>query len=110
MLRTLLLIYITLWFVFFSLSSLFLLIVVFILFKVVGTCFDMFRKLRNFIDDQNARFAEEKKAAKSKVSDAKEKVRLHKVFCFFLVLYRYNCKLSHGVHIVMYMLSTGKKS
>lgn len=43
----------------------------------------MFRKLRNFIDDQNARFAKEKKAAKSKVSEAKEKVRLHKVFCFF---------------------------
>jgi len=69
----------------------------------------MFRKLRSYIDDQNARFAEEKKAAKSKVSEAKEKVRLHKVLCF-LFLDWCNCKLSHSVHIVVYMLSTGKKS
>jgi hypothetical protein len=44
----------------------------------------MLRKLRSYIDDQNAKIAEEKKAAKSKVAEAKEKVRsCHKVFFFF---------------------------
>jgi hypothetical protein len=36
------------------------------------TCF---RALREYIDDQNETFTEEKKAAKLKVAEAKEKVR-----------------------------------
>jgi hypothetical protein len=35
----------------------------------------MFRKLRKYIDEQNGIFAEEKKAAKTKAAEAKEKVR-----------------------------------
>jgi hypothetical protein len=68
----------------------------------------MLRKLRSYIDDQNAKIAEEKKAAKSKVAEAKEKVRCHKVLSF-LFLKWCDCILLH-VHIVVSMLSTGKKS
>jgi hypothetical protein len=43
----------------------------------------MLRKLRSYIHDQNAKIAEEKKAAKSKVAEAKEKVRdVTKCFLF----------------------------
>lgn len=35
----------------------------------------MFRKLRKYVDDQNAIFAQEKKETKLKVAEAKEKVR-----------------------------------
>jgi hypothetical protein len=42
---------------------------------VVGYLLYIFRKLRSYIDDQNAILAEEMKAAKSKVAEAKEKVR-----------------------------------
>jgi len=34
----------------------------------------MFRELRKYIDDQNVKFAEEKKEAECKVDSAKEKV------------------------------------
>jgi len=69
----------------------------------------MFRKLRSYIDDQNAMLVEEMKAAKSKVAEAKEKVRRYTVVCFLFLKWCYS-KLSHGLHIVGYMLSTGKKS
>jgi hypothetical protein len=68
----------------------------------------MLRKLRSYIDDQNTKIAEEKKAAKSKVAEAKEKVRYHKVLSFLFLKWR-NCKLIHVVPIV-YVLSTGKNS
>jgi len=69
----------------------------------------IFRKLRSYIDDQNAILVEEMKAAKSKVAEAREKVRRYTVVCFLFVKWCYS-KLSHGVHIDVYMLSTGKKS
>jgi hypothetical protein len=45
----------------------------------------MLRKLRSYIDDQNAKFAEEKKTAKCKVTEAKENVRYHKVLSYLFL-------------------------
>ena len=57
----------------------------------------MSRKLRSYIDDQNVRFAEEKKEAKSKVAAAKEKVTGNMVV--------YSVNLDHCFCYIVFMIS-----
>lgn len=77
------------------------------------TCLMMSRTLRGYIDEENERFAQEKKEAKSKLAVAKEKVTGKKQgWCFFVVsglvgsILLYHCCVSC---FFVYMLSSYRR-
>lgn len=66
----------------------------------------MCRELRSYIDDQNDKFAKEKKEAKSKLAAAKEKVRGRKVvFFLFLNCCLYLKKMKQNLKIDIFMIT-----